>query len=463
MITTYSLPTGLLLLFAQISIPHSACALPTLQGRADVDAINESGIGLSVTKSQSTSQPPLSLRSVTANNGIADSFSKFGFLRVSSHGTLHYVWGGTPYANRAYPTAQASWNDQVTVTSPGMDGQYGYVRAVAKLSGPRISAHYISTGVTSMAASLSLLLYAGNPFSTTIFNHAANYNSSSSPALTSSNLVISGARFDQTIVSEKLPFAFGTPFAVVANLHTTGSLGANQGSDGDARFDLGTAADPYTVTWKRLEVYNGLDELIETYVATSESGFDYKAKVPVITSSGSAESKVGESFLYSILANRSPTSYAASGLPNGLTMDKSSGKIVGIPTKSGSFDVQLRAINSEGRGIKMLRLVIAKETTRPVIKVKQPGSGLVAVTTGLYTIKGNVTDNIRPTKLTYKIFPPEGDTISGRADLSGDAETVRTWQLPVSCKKPGVYRVRLFSRDAAGNESAVAVVKITRE
>src|SRR5439155_436537 len=53
---------------------------------------------------------------------------------------------------------------------------------------------------------------------------------------------------------------------------------------------------------------------------------------PVITSSGAATGQVGAAFSYQITAANSPTSFNATGLPVGLSVNTATGLISGIPT-----------------------------------------------------------------------------------------------------------------------------------
>src|SRR5207245_2317248 len=57
---------------------------------------------------------------------------------------------------------------------------------------------------------------------------------------------------------------------------------------------------------------------------------------PIITSPLEAEGVVGQQFVYQIVANNSPTSYDATNLPPGLTIDPATGVIGGVPTQAGS-------------------------------------------------------------------------------------------------------------------------------
>lgn len=79
---------------------------------------------------------------------------------------------------------------------------------------------------------------------------------------------------------------------------------------------------------------------------------------PVVTSN-SASGQVGTAFSYQITATNTPTSYGASGLPTGLSVNTGTGAITGTPTQSGSFSVSLSATNAGGTGTGTLTLVIA--------------------------------------------------------------------------------------------------------
>lgn len=83
---------------------------------------------------------------------------------------------------------------------------------------------------------------------------------------------------------------------------------------------------------------------------------------PVVTSAGIASGKVGTAFRYTIMALGSPTSYNASGLPSGVSVNTSTGAISGTPTSAGTFTASISASNSGGTGSATLTISVAKGT-----------------------------------------------------------------------------------------------------
>ena len=79
---------------------------------------------------------------------------------------------------------------------------------------------------------------------------------------------------------------------------------------------------------------------------------------PSITSPGTASGSTGKSFSYQITATNNPTSYSSTTLPSGLTLNATTGRISGIPTTPGTFNVTIRATNATGTGSAMLVITI---------------------------------------------------------------------------------------------------------
>ena len=97
-----------------------------------------------------------------------------------------------------------------------------------------------------------------------------------------------------------------------------------------------------------------------TATATLELEVDYgiAAAPPVITTSSLYSDAAGQFYDQLIEATNSPSSYAATGLPDGLSVNASTGEITGTPTTMGSYSVTLSATNSYGTGTAVVSLLI---------------------------------------------------------------------------------------------------------
>jgi autotransporter-associated beta strand protein len=81
---------------------------------------------------------------------------------------------------------------------------------------------------------------------------------------------------------------------------------------------------------------------------------------PVVTSASSATATVGDSFTYAITAANEPVSFEATGFPDGLGVEPTTGLISGTPLEAGTFAVSLGATNAAGTGLATLTLTVGK-------------------------------------------------------------------------------------------------------
>jgi hypothetical protein len=86
---------------------------------------------------------------------------------------------------------------------------------------------------------------------------------------------------------------------------------------------------------------------------------------PVISGPSSVSGRVGVEFTFEVSASNSPTSFGATGLPAGLTIDARTGEISGAPRANGSFTVTLTATNAGGRDTSVLTIVVAPANRPP--------------------------------------------------------------------------------------------------
>jgi hypothetical protein len=86
-------------------------------------------------------------------------------------------------------------------------------------------------------------------------------------------------------------------------------------------------------------------------------------QLPAISSATAASGIAGSSFSYTVVATELPSSYSASGLPSGLSINTGTGVISGTPTTGGNYSVTLGATNVLGTTTTTLHLtVVTRET-----------------------------------------------------------------------------------------------------
>jgi uncharacterized repeat protein (TIGR03803 family) len=101
---------------------------------------------------------------------------------------------------------------------------------------------------------------------------------------------------------------------------------------------------------------------------------------PMITSALNASVTEGSSFSYQIAASENPTTFGATDLPNGLSVDTSTGLVSGTPLASGTFAVTISAANITGTGSATLTLNILNNLPgAPVISSALSGTATSGV------------------------------------------------------------------------------------
>jgi Putative Ig domain/Abnormal spindle-like microcephaly-assoc'd, ASPM-SPD-2-Hydin len=157
------------------------------------------------------------------------------------------------------------------------------------------------------------------------------------------------------------------------------------------------------------------------------------APAPVITSATTASGTVGTAFSYQITATNTPTSYGATGLPAGLSVNSTSGLISGTPTAAGTSTLTLSATNSGATGSANLTLTIASAPIpAPVITSATTASGTVGSAFSYQIAASNTPTSYGATGL------PAGLLVSGTTGLiSGTPTTVGTSTVTLSATNSG--------------------------
>src|SRR6202041_4041638 len=162
---------------------------------------------------------------------------------------------------------------------------------------------------------------------------------------------------------------------------------------------------------------------------------------PVITSATSANGTAGTAFSYQIIATNSPTSYGATGLPAGLSVNTTGGLISGTPAAAGHSTVTLSATNASGAGHATLTLTIA--VAAPVITSATTANGAVGTAFSYQITATNTPTSFGATGL------PGGLSVSSTSGLISGTPTAA-----------GTSTVTLSAMNGSGTGNATLTLTI---
>ncbi len=173
------------------------------------------------------------------------------------------------------------------------------------------------------------------------------------------------------------------------------------------------------------------------------------APLTPVVPSATASATTGVFFTLQINANNAPESYSAQGLPNGLSVNTTTGAITGTPTQRGTFNVTISATNTAGTGSGTLALTVRRNTatnqapafTSAITAMPQPVHAL-----GTATFSAPVAD-------------PDDDTIDVTWNFGDGSNAIGNPKTHVFTQ-PGIYPVIATASDGLASASNTLMLTV---
>ncbi len=150
--------------------------------------------------------------------------------------------------------------------------------------------------------------------------------------------------------------------------------------------------------------------------------------LPVVGGAAGATGVVGSAFSYAMQASGSPTSYAVSSVPAGLSFNASSGVLSGTPTAAGTYPLMFSATNAAGTGRAILNLVVSSTVTSPPV-ITSAAQLLVWQAQAFYYA---IATSPAATRYTASSLPAGATLNASTGVISGTLSSAGTYTVPIT-------------------------------
>jgi regulation of enolase protein 1 (concanavalin A-like superfamily) len=294
---------------------------PTASGSvtATIQAINATATDSKTLTINVTSAPiPVPVVSNVTCNGVQGSVLTSCAISATNSPTSYAVDASTPLPNGL------SLSGAQIVGTPSGSGTFAITVRASNATGP------------SLPATLTLVISAAPV-----------------PVISSANTQTGtvGVALSYAIVANNAPTSYsatGLPAWLTLNT-TTGVISGTP--------PVSAANTSFVVTVGAINI-GGPGTRAVTFSITSSGA----ATKPTLSNIANQSGVVGTAFSLQVNASNAPTSYAATGLPTGLSINTSTGLISGTPSAEGTFNASVSATNSAGSDSKNVTFIITPKT-----------------------------------------------------------------------------------------------------
>ena len=356
-----------------------------------------------------------------------------GVYRTLTFTTTNVGYGANNFYSVSQPPAPIITNNPLTAA-----GTVGtpFSFAITASGSPTVySASPLPAGLSIVAATGAI---TGTPTAvgtTSVLLGATNVTGTGNATLT---ITVAAAGVAPIITNNPLTAAgtVGTPFSFA--ITASGSPTSYSASSLPAGLSIvaATGAITGTPTAVGISIVSlGATNITGTGNATLTITIAPADFAPAITSpiNANVPGTVGTPFVtYTIAATGSPTSFTATGLPPGLTLNSLTGAINGTPTTAGTYVETIGARNNTGTGTATLVFAVAAAGVLPIITSPPTASGTVGTAFVTYPI----TATGLPTSYTATGLPPGLTLNLLTAAINGTPTTAGTYIVMITATNP---------------------------